>query len=525
MSIMLNNPFYRIIISGAFITDLTLDSDIIINMNTSFEPDSFEVKIYNVDLLTKRLINKGNIISITLGYKTGLFSNIITGIITNISNEDTQSEDVLVINGIDRVIYVLKNKTVNLSINTPNDVVNIIRQIAISAGVPLSPMSIPSGVILQNYTIEGESAYDAIKDLIDRIKYNVTAKNSFLIVTSGLIATSVAALITDDLGYNIRKSDGILQNGENSASGYTIYGAGIPTLIPFSLVNILSLSNAITGIYVVETVIHNYNSKSGYTCTGIVVEQNVSVEDINAIQYPTVKTLSSQISKKINDSILKKRALTTGIINSIDSENRLITAKIGVNFEKIKSIVIPSIEGEIGENNVLVIKKPTSSVFAGDGFGVIVPIYEDMRAVLGFNRFDAQDINVLGFLWKKGWIIPEHDEGEYLIHMKEHSKISMKEDGHGILQFKGLKIEIDEALTEAKTIATDDGKFTIIVGDYSITLDGSDITLTDGTRIIKLTDSTIDIENGSGKINMTSSSIVIEHGSKITINSSGVDVT
>ena len=78
--------------------------------------------------------------------------------------------------------------------------------------------------------------------------------------------------------------------------------------------------------------------------------------------------------------------------------------------------------------------------------------------------------------------------------MKEHSKISLKEDGHAIFEFTGLKIVIDTSLGTAKTTPTSDGNLVIEI---------------DGTNIIEY----------------DGADLVLENGSKITINSSGVDVT
>jgi hypothetical protein len=241
-------------------------------------------------------------------------------------------------------------------------------------------------------------------------------------------------------------------------------------------------------------VVHNFNSKSGYIVSGNIVESSAEPKAIQSIQYPIPKVIGTRTQESIEKYVEQIRSMDTGIIEQLFSDERNVTAKFGIDEDSTQSSVSKSVEAEIGLNNVFLNKKPLSSIFAGNGFGLIVPVYKDMRAVLGFNRFDMQDMNVLGFLWKKGDVIPAHDDGEFLIHLLNHSKISMKEDGHGILQFKGLKIEINTSLTEAKTTPTTDGNLVIeIEGGVSIEYDGADL--------------------------------ILENGSKITINSSGVDVT
>ena len=125
------------------VTNEILDADINIEMNTDFDGDRFTIRIYNIDALNEAFLKVGFPVEITLGYKL-LSINIITGTITNIYDDNTMGETVKVIEGIDKSIYDLIHTPVNISINVPNDAIEIIRQIASQAGVVLSLDTLPS---------------------------------------------------------------------------------------------------------------------------------------------------------------------------------------------------------------------------------------------------------------------------------------------------------------------------------------------------------------------------------------------
>jgi hypothetical protein len=485
-------PKYSININGAIFNENLFTAKIEIDMNCSIEADMFKVIIYNVDQFTQSRIVEGATITITLGFKAGFNSKIITGIITKVNRGYEDQDLATEIIGIDLSISNLKTTPINLSIANPTDIIEVIRNIASEAGVKLSVDSVLSGIILNSYSVNNKKAFYVIKDLAKILKYNVTTKLSQLYVTRSIISTLTIGTITDFDGFTFYKISGINQDDETDVLGYKFEGNGIPLMTPMKTVTLAIIEQNIFGLFVIESVKHIYDEK-GYRCEGTLIEIKQESETINIISSD-IKSLSAILANKINDFIFNKPTADTGIVKSLISDTRKLTAKIGINEEDTQSIVNKSTDAPIGNEEVFVNEKPIMSPFAGDGYGQIIPTYQNNRCVLLFNRYDNQDINIIGYLWEKDWTIPEHDEGEYLIHHVNHSKFSMKEDGHGIMQFKGLKIEINTSLTEAKTVPTSNGYLIIDIG---------------GIEMIKY--------NGSD--------LILENGSKITINSSGVDVT
>lgn len=466
MSLIKNKPFYVMTINGVPINTSLFYATIEIEMDSSFIPDTFKVKIYNMDELTQTIVTKNSIVSISIGYETYPPINIITGVITYINNYNENNDSIIEIQGIDYVSYQLKKTTINLSLNIPTDVIEICRQIALRCGVILSPYSIASGIILPNYSVNKESAYSELERLSKRIGFNITSKLSQLFITRTIISPIPALPITDASGFYFFKSSGLKQNAESNVNGYSFKGNGDPTLVPMKTLSVTLTESLIFGTYVIESVKHVYNNE-GYSCIGNVIEIKQDAEIVNIISK-TTKTLANIVNKKIIDTIQKQSTLDTGIIEQIFKDNQLFTFSIGLDEATNQSIVNKSIESRIGVNNVYVNKKPVMSSFTGNGFGLISPIYQGTRCVLGFNRFDKQDINILGCLWDKNWTIPAHDTGDWLLHHKNHSKIAMKEDGSAIHEVKSLKIVVgNNGLTISKPTKTDDGKLLITFDDNS----------------------------------------------------------
>lgn len=491
MSKLLIQPRYRITIAGAPITPEILDCNIEITMDSAFEADTFMIDIFNVDQIIQTFINEGALVIIELGYNA-IFIPIITGIITKTYNKDSQSESIIAIEGIDRVIFQLKSTIINLTINNPRDIIDIIKDICIRSGVVLNPATPPSNIRLDNYSISEESAFNAIRKLVDRLKYNVTAKSNILYVTPTISTNDVAAAITDELGFRLTKTGGVSQDDRNKSKGYNFFGAGLPVLTPMKIVTVALTEQRITGNFIIETIVHKYNSKTGYKCIGTLIEPSAVKNDSSIVQYSTTKTISSLLNDKMDNFFKKKIAIQSAEVEEFFTDNRNLNAKIGFNEDFVKGSVVPSVEAILGDKNVQLIKKPLVSSFAGNGFGLLVPVYKDMRAIVGSNNYDLQDSNIIGFLFKKTDTIPAHDAGDYMLHHKNHSKYVMKESGDEIKQIKSLKIEIgDSFLTINNPSSTSNG-------DLEITFSNGDKLTRIGTEWI-IDSSSIKIGDGASK--------------------------
>jgi hypothetical protein len=465
------NPIFKIRFGNInIITNEILNADIDVQMDTDFEGDKIIIKIYNIGDIEDLFLKQGDPVEVTLGYDT-FDSHIITGIISSIYNDDDLGETVRIIEAIDESIWNLKHTPVNLSINVPTDVIEIIRQIASQAGVVLSLDSIPSGVILQDYTVNKKIAYNEIDELAKRIKYSVSAKKNRLFVTQNLISALVSIPIDDNIGLKLTPIE--TRINEKNVKGFHFHGSGNPSLIPLSNVSVAIIEEGIFGNFIVESVEHMYSSDKGYVSSGVLIDANSNEENVNLIQLQTYKSIANTILKRIEEKIKTINTIEFGDIESIKTLERLFTVLVGFEELDNQSIINRSIETKVGNNNVFLNNKPGSSIFAGNGYGVIVPVYSGNRAILTHNNKDSQDVNIIGYLWKKGDAIPDHDEGEFQIHMKEHSKISLKEDGHGIIETKGLKITAG-SLSESKPVKTSDNK---------ILLEANDIFLGDGATL------------------------------------------
>lgn len=493
---------YTILIGTATISRDNFDCDIKVIMNSSKEPDILTVKIYNITAVLQTFIQTGLPITIIMGYSNGVVGNIITGIVTRVYSDIIRGEEVLVIEGIDKTIHDLKRTVINLSINVPTEISAIAAQVASSAGVGI--FATPTGVTIDNYTAENQRAFDVIVDLANRIGYNVTAKNSILYFSPQLSIGTTIAVITDEFGFRFSKVSGSTYDSENSGTGFNFEGSGIPTLLPLRLVNlsILNEDQGIIGTYMIETIEHSYDSEFGYMCRGNIIEPAAALPEVKTVQMPTVKSIASEIYSLIEAFFTRKSTLETGIIDSVETALRLVTCGIGIDPAKNKGSVVPSIEAII-EKYAFLNRKPLVSPFAGDGYGLVVPVYAGMRPVIGHNKYSKQDANIMGFLWKSGWTIPDHDEGDYMLHHLNHSKEVHKEDGSKVVQVKSLKIQVgNNGLTVTKpTKGTDDTLLIEFDDGSKLEFDGSKwVVNTTGSVEIGSSASSVKLAGGGHKL-------------------------
>jgi len=465
LSVDIFKPDYRILIGAAVITRDVLDVAIDVVMNTSSEPDLLKITIYNIDTIIQSFVFKGAVISVSMGYSNGVMGQVITAVVTKHYYDFVNGEEVAVIEAIDKTVYDLKETRINLSLNTVTDIADIVNRICLLSGVAC--VVSPTGVSLETYTVEDTSAFEVLIDLAERIGYNVTAKGSLLYFSPRISSNIIGAVITDDMGFKFREVVGSSYDGSQEARGYYFEGSGLPTILPARLINLALPSRNVVGSFLVESVVHRYTPDESYTCVGNLVEPDATIAQVASIQFPTEKTIAKSVRSLVDSRINAKREIEVGEVDQAISAERVATAAIGIDPTAIQGTVIPSIEATIKKDS-FVNRKPISSIFAGDGFGLVSPIYEGARPLIAFPRGDSQDAVLLSFLWRRGWVIPEHDDGDYMLHHINHSKEVHKEDGHLIQQVKGLRIQIGNAgLTVSKPTATGDGELSVEFDDGS----------------------------------------------------------
>jgi len=519
MSIILNDPTYIITIDTVTIHSIQIDCDIKVNMTTLLEPDNFTVKLYNIDTARRELIREGSIVNIRIGYNTSIPHSLITGVIDNMYSEDTDEDQVIVIEGFDLNIYKLKSTPINLSFNASKDVMTIIKSICNVAAVPVSILSKRTYVMLENYTVSTMNAYDATKELIDRVEYSATSKNGQMYFQKKLVSIiTEGVVITDKVTMEFTRIQGSTSSGDNAVSGYRFFGVGLPSISPLAAMSVAKSADGIFGNFMVSTVVHNYSTKEGYFCHGTIVPINIDRGQALVSSTPTATTVVHHISNMIENSFVNRRTIDTGEVEQAFTSNRFITNSYGMRAEEIQGTVSPSVEADVGKDNVFLVRKPLMSPFAGDGFGLVVPVYKGMRSVIGFNRFNSQDANVLGFLWKKGWTVPDHDEGDYMLHHKNHSKYIMKEDGSVIHQVKSMLIQVGtNYLTISKPTAAG-------VGEFKIQFDTNKEIIFDGTDIIINTTGTVKIGENASNVEVGKNANVILAGGTKLVALNGDDV-
>ncbi len=190
--------------------------------------------------------------------------------------------------------------------------------------------------------------------------------------------------------------------------------------------------------------------------------------------------------------------------------------------------VAPSVETNVDQATQLH-RKPISSPFAWHKCGLIIPVYEGMRALLAHNRGLVNDAIVTGFLWSEqpSYKRPKNEQGDYWLCLPTELDSSTKQptgkgvndltdkNGLRVIQAKGLKIFVgkDKLPDVGERPAVPDAQ-TIVIEHES------------GAKITIGSDGGVKIEAAGGKeITLTNRDATGGGGVTLKLSSSGVEVS
>jgi len=275
-------------------------------------------------------------------------------------------------------------------------------------------------------------------------------------------------------------------------------------------------ADALAGTLRVNQVKHVFSTKSGYTCdvTLVVAKAGELAESPRGAQK-VIRRLADVAGRAADD----KPAVDVGEVSSYSagSDKHLATLKYGQ--APSAGSVAPSVEDPVSDKPELH-DKPIASPFAWKKCGLVVPVYQGMRALLAHNRGLVNDAVVDGFLWPDNPKAdrPKNKAGDWWLALPTQVQ-------NGAPSGKGVN-----DLTDASGFRTIDAKgLRIGIGDKKL----KDV----GERPDPPTDATIVIEHtegakiaiapdGSIEISTNGKPIALKTGdsSSVTIDSSSVTV-
>jgi hypothetical protein len=276
-----------------------------------------------------------------------------------------------------------------------------------------------------------------------------------------------------------------------------------------------------------KSVTTSFTLSGGYVC-------DVVAMDAGAIELPSgAETVADTMHQMVRNTITDRPAVDVGDVASYskagEGEQGGHRATLHYGQTAKPDVVSPSVDGTV-DGTLTLHEKPLVSPFAWDRCGLVVPVYQGMRAVLVHNQGSVNDALAAGFTWSKqaGHVPPSNEPGDYWLSLPtkvEDGKPAGKgvndltdAAGNRAIQAAGLSITVGEdKLPElgarpeppaARTFVIEHDKGTKVEiaddGSVTVTTDGKDITLGDGQASITISGGSITMKAQTIKLDASS---------------------
>lgn len=540
-----------------------LDADITLTMLGGATADSFAITLTNLPedaanelkKQQKALAGKNQLLlaDINLGYFDEDSSKsdakaIMTGVVTSVKTSVTASGDLETeINGQELGGYKLRKKC-NVSINKQDSITadDIVKKILIGdqekgkqdTGVRVangSHLDIPP---LKNYTLQAKNALEALRQFANdrerKISLPIVIRDNTLFIgpsvgrEEAIHFAPKTNIVKMDAQQDTDQDDTPCLQDQDSQSQVTppresfeVIALGHPDLRVGQRA-FLDVEKPPSGTLRIGQLVHSFSTRSGYTCKVTVVsaeQGKVAPELVGA------SGVVSRFRDVIEGTQSQKPAIDVGQIKEYQAGNQqkhLTTLNYGQSPSA--DAVAPSVEVKVDETTQLH-SKPISAPFAWYKCGLIVPVYQGMRALLAHNRGSVNDAIVTGFLWSEEpqheFARPKNEDGDYWLCLPtELDSNTEQPTGKGVndltdksglrtIQAKGLHIFVGDKKLPA-------------VGERPDVPDAQTIVIEheSGTKITIGSDGAVKIEAAQGKeIALTNGGVTLKLGS------SGVEVS
>jgi hypothetical protein len=272
----------------------------------------------------------------------------------------------------------------------------------------------------------------------------------------------------------------------------------------------------------ISELTHSYSKAGGYTCTGRAIRFIVGGSNRQQTQdgrSASAQAVAELLSNKMQDAHEAHPAIDVGRVKDSTPAKRVASMYYRQDFSPTKAS--PSVDSDISTQNVVLQDKPVASPFAFHKVGLVVPLYEGMRALIAQNRSIRQDAVVAGFLWSNDphmdrpqgkvtdwWLcLPTGLDGQGLPTGDGANDLTAG-DGRRVIETKGLRIRIGQGMltavgnrpTEgnADELVIEQGKGATITiknsGDVEVAVAaGKTIKLTDGSTSLTLGNNAVKI--------------------------------
>ncbi|HKO43853.1 MAG TPA: hypothetical protein VJU84_11305 [Pyrinomonadaceae bacterium] len=529
------------VISGEFIIDANITAEMKRNVGGgSFDIELIDLPLEKSEAIKTRAANLASVI-IRLGYFDSPFEKVMEGIIEKYTTAVREGKLITSIKGLETATYALKNNVIdhtledNVSISAA--VSGVLRDIEIRCGsVDQNPLLQELSNNIPRKTFRRKKAIDILNELARELEseFMISDKKVWL-----------GKPIKDNLSYvppprfdravnlvefTVVDKELPVQGCRHATrgEGFRFTVLGDPKLRPGQRVD---AADSGEGEFRIHSVTHKFNMSGGYVCEGsamkVVSDENF-YERERSFGNPGAAGVADSVSQLTENGQRNRPTFEVGKVKtytpgeSSDAEKHVSSLYFGQDFERTENQ--PSVNVDVDANEQRLFRnKPMVSPFAWNKCGLIVPVYEGMKAALSHSLNLQDDVLVSGFIWSQTPDIapPPNKAGDWWLCLPIDFDTSSPpsdstkavndltaNNGKRLIQLKGLKIMIgastlpnvgerpeegadDEFLIEHKsgTILkiADDGKVTIeasnleITGDLKLTGDltmEGDVTLT-----------------------------------------------
>jgi len=471
--------------------DFIIDADITATMSAGMMGGQFEIKLYDlpqkeVDQLNEKLKSaKLGTAVIKLGYMDGDFDVVIAGLYKMIVTTVEGDKLVTTVSGLEVGTHALRFTHFQNNFGGAKSLTEAVTSLLqnakfVEGEVDRAPKFTPKNLSgdLQDTTLRGEHLIEILNKLAR------SANAEFLVFDK---AVRIGKPITND-DYEPEQFDRDVNlavfrpfikqlpavEGDNRQKklpphriqGFKFIIAGDPKLRPAQKVsaNVKGYDKKAGVEFRVHSLEHRFSANSGYVCEGVAVkpcndENCRRQQDVAGL--PTPETVVHNLSQRINDESRLRPSLEIGSVkeykpgDSGEAKHRG-TLYFGQRFEGAETQ--PSIRAEVeADETQLLLNKPLVSPFAWHKCGLVVPVYQGMKALLSHNLNLPDDALVTGFLWSEKPTVepPKNKAGDWWLCLPIDFDSSspptdstkavndlIANNGKRVIEVKGLKITI-----------------------------------------------------------------------------------
>lgn len=506
-----------------------LDAEITVTMTEGAATDTFEVTLVNLPTSTADLVRAVQAtapvtVSIRLGYfddpatRTDDGGLVLVGRVTRVTGcvgDDGYARTVLY--GQETAGYLLRNTPVAADQDASRDALLFAGDVAGRAGVQLAANSTLPGDVA-GFTVRSGSTLDALRELAERADVPLVVRDGHVHLGGAVGASTDTAPVTFDPNTNIVALDSV--NGEDTAGDLTppvrttmnLSVLGHPRLRVGQIASVSGLSGVPTGTLRLSRVVHRFTTAGGY-----VADVGLISADAGARAQVTtgVQVVVDRWRDMIDRGHDNRPAIDVGEVAEYTPDGHVATLHYAQDPDPDEPA--PSVASPV-EAAVELHGKPIASVFAFDRTGLIVPVYQGMRALLAHNRGLVNDAVLAGFVWPDNPEMrrPPNHQGDYWLALPTGigadglptgpgANDLTDATGHRVIQTTGLHVLVgtdalpdvgtrpDPPADDSITIEHQSGT-TITVGTdggVTITTNSKPITLTNGGVSLTLDGDTV----------------------------------